>query len=91
MIHHWNGLDLEITDCNYHYDPTHSGEIIPFHKLFCFNGTSRMKRLPLLLSGLRYVTSRAPVVMLPSLTDFWGQSERWSGDRKVWISCALEN
>ena len=29
MIHHWKGLDLEITDFNYHHDPTHSGETIP--------------------------------------------------------------
>ena len=29
MIHHWKGLDLEITDFNYHHDPTQSGETIP--------------------------------------------------------------
>ena len=28
MTHHWNDLDLEITDFNYHHDPTPSGEII---------------------------------------------------------------
>ena len=28
MIHHWKALDLEITDVNYHHDPTTSGEII---------------------------------------------------------------
>ena len=29
MIHHWKGLDLEIKDFEYHYDPTRSGEIVP--------------------------------------------------------------
>ena len=29
MIHFWKGLDLEITDFNYHHDPTPSGETIP--------------------------------------------------------------
>ena len=29
MIHHWEGLDLEITDSEYHYDPTPSGDTIP--------------------------------------------------------------
>ena len=29
MIHHWKGLDLEITDFEYHDDPTCRGEIIP--------------------------------------------------------------
>ena len=29
MIHHRKVLDLEITDFEYHYDPTPSGEIIP--------------------------------------------------------------
>ena len=29
MIQHWKGLNLEITDFIYHYDPTPSGEIIP--------------------------------------------------------------
>ena len=29
MIHHWKALDLEITDFDYHYDPTSSCEIIP--------------------------------------------------------------
>ena len=28
MIHHWKGLDLEITDFIYHQNPTLSGEII---------------------------------------------------------------
>ena len=29
MIHHSKGLDLEITDFEYHYDPTYAGETIP--------------------------------------------------------------
>ena len=29
MIHHWNGLDLNITDFDYHHDPTQLGESIP--------------------------------------------------------------
>ena len=29
MIHHWKGLDLEITKFNYHHDSTPSGEILP--------------------------------------------------------------
>ena len=29
MIHHWKGLDVEITDSEYHHDPTYTGEIIP--------------------------------------------------------------
>ena len=29
MIHHWKGLDLEITGFNYHHDPTQSGETTP--------------------------------------------------------------
>ena len=29
MIHHWKGLDLEITDFENHHDPTSSSEIIP--------------------------------------------------------------
>ena len=29
MIHFWKDLGLEITDFNYHHDPTPSGEIIP--------------------------------------------------------------
>ena len=29
MIHHWKDLDLEITDFEYHHDPTYTGEIIP--------------------------------------------------------------
>ena len=28
MIHNWKALDLEITNFNYHHDPTPSGEII---------------------------------------------------------------
>ena len=30
MIHHWKVLNLEITDFEYHYDATPSGENIPF-------------------------------------------------------------
>ena len=33
MIHHWKGLDLEITDFENHHDPTSSGEIIPCQTL----------------------------------------------------------
>ena len=29
MIHHWKGLELEITDFEYHHDPTCTGETIP--------------------------------------------------------------
>ena len=29
MIHHWKALDLDITDGEYQYDPTYTGEIIP--------------------------------------------------------------
>ena len=29
MIHHWRGLDFEITDFIYHDDPTTSVETIP--------------------------------------------------------------
>ena len=29
MIHHWKGHDLEITDFEYHDDPTYTGEITP--------------------------------------------------------------
>ena len=29
MIHHWNGLDLDITDFKYHHDPTELCETIP--------------------------------------------------------------
>ena len=29
MIHHWKGLELEITDSEYHHDPTPSAETIP--------------------------------------------------------------
>ena len=28
MIHHSKGLDLEITDFEYHYEPTYTGETI---------------------------------------------------------------
>ena len=27
MIHHWTGLDSEITDFNYHHDPTPQVEL----------------------------------------------------------------
>ena len=30
MIHNWKCLDLEITDFNYHHDPTTSGGSVPF-------------------------------------------------------------
>ena len=33
MIYHWKGFDLEITDLEYRYDPTPSGEIIPSQTL----------------------------------------------------------
>ena len=29
MIHHWRGLDFEITDFNYHHDQPPSGGTIP--------------------------------------------------------------
>ena len=29
MIHHWKGLDFEMTDFNSHHNPTPSGETIP--------------------------------------------------------------
>ena len=29
MIHHWKSFDLEITNFNYHHDPTPSVETIP--------------------------------------------------------------
>ena len=29
MIHQWKSFDLEITDFNYHLDPSDSGETIP--------------------------------------------------------------
>ena len=29
MIHHWEGLDLVITEFNYHHDSTPSSETIP--------------------------------------------------------------
>ena len=31
MIRHWKGLELEITDFEYHHDPTSSAETIPSH------------------------------------------------------------
>ena len=33
MIHQWKGLDLEITDFEYHQDPTPSAETIPSQTL----------------------------------------------------------
>ena len=33
MIHHRKSLDLEITDFNYHHDPTPSGDIRPSQTL----------------------------------------------------------
>ena len=30
MIRNWKGFDLEITDFNYHRDPTPSGGTIPY-------------------------------------------------------------
>ena len=33
MIHHWKGLDLEITDFIYHHNPTPLGETIPSETL----------------------------------------------------------
>ena len=33
MIHHWEGLVLEITAFEYHHDPTPSAEIIPSQTL----------------------------------------------------------
>ena len=33
MIHHWKGLDLEITVSENHHDPTPSGKIIPSQTL----------------------------------------------------------
>ena len=29
MIHHWKALNMEITDSQYHHDPTSSCQIIP--------------------------------------------------------------
>ena len=26
-VHHWKDFDLEITDFNYHHDPTHDGKL----------------------------------------------------------------
>ena len=28
MIHHWKPLELEITEFNYHHEPTPPGEIV---------------------------------------------------------------
>ena len=33
MIHHSKGLDLEITDFEYHHDPTYTGETKPSQTL----------------------------------------------------------
>ena len=33
MIHHWKALDLEITDGEYQFDPTYTGEITPSQTL----------------------------------------------------------
>ena len=33
MVRHWKGLDLEITDCEDHHDPTYTGEIMPSQTL----------------------------------------------------------
>ena len=33
MIHHSKGLDLEITDSEYHHDPTYTGETKPSQTL----------------------------------------------------------
>ena len=33
MIHHWKCFDLEMTDFEYHHDPTYTGEIIPSQTL----------------------------------------------------------
>ena len=33
MMHHWKGLELEITDFEYHHDPTPSTETIPSQTL----------------------------------------------------------
>ena len=33
MIHHWKALDLEITNGEYQFDRTYTGEIIPSHTL----------------------------------------------------------
>ena len=30
MIHHWEGLDLDITDYNYHHDATPQGKLYHF-------------------------------------------------------------
>ena len=38
MIHHWNGLGLDITGFEYHHDPTQLGETIP-------SQTSNLKRI----------------------------------------------
>ena len=41
MIHHWKALDFEITDFEYHHDPTPSVEIIP-------SQTSNLKHVEIL-------------------------------------------
>ena len=33
MIHHWKGLDLEITAFEYHRDQTYTGEFLPSQTL----------------------------------------------------------
>ena len=33
MIRHWKGLDMEITDAEYHHDRTLSGDFVPFQTL----------------------------------------------------------
>ena len=33
MIHHWKGLDLEITDAEYQFDRTYTGKTIPSQTL----------------------------------------------------------
>ena len=32
MVHHWKGLEFEITDFEFHHYPTPSGETIPSKK-----------------------------------------------------------
>ena len=36
MIYHSKGLDLEITDFEYHDDPTYTGEIMPSQSSRCY-------------------------------------------------------
>ena len=33
MIHYWKSLDFEITDCEYHHDPTYTVQILPSQTL----------------------------------------------------------